>query len=165
MNKSSNFAPERFREAMRAWSSGVTIVTANYRGERHGMTVSSFTSIAIEPPVVIISLQMNSRTHELVTRAGAFGVTILTIDQQSLAERFAGRFNESEDRFKGVDTESLVTGAPLIRDGLVGIDCQVRQVYSTGSNTLFLGEVVAVTEGTPGQPLVYHDRNYRKLED
>ena len=148
---------------MRAWSSGVTIVTAAYEGEQHGMTVSSFTSIALEPPIIIISLQTDTRTHRLVTQANAFAVTILANDQDDLSDRFAGRVPDAEDRLAGVETETLVSGAPLIKGGLAYLDCRVTQAIPVGSNTLFLAEVVATHGDGAGQPLVYHNRKYQKL--
>ncbi len=156
---------EELRSAMRAWTSGVTIVTAAYAGEQHGMTVSSFTSISLDPPLVIISLQTVSRTHELVSKAQAFGVTILAADQRGLSERFAGRDSSSGDRLDGLETETFVTGAPLIKGGLAYLDCRVAQTIPSGMNTIFIGEVVAVRGDDHEHPLVYHDREYRKLED
>jgi len=155
--------PEQLRQSMRAWTSGVTVVTASHAGEQHGMTVSSFTSIALEPPLIIISLQTDSRTHELVSQAKAFAVTILAEDQQELSERFAGRAPDVEDRLAGIGTETLVTGAPFIKGGLAYLDCRVMQSISMGTNTLFLAEVVAARGNGAGQPLVYHDRKYHKL--
>lgn len=165
MKQSAILDPEQLRQSMRAWSSGVTIVTASHAGERHGMTVSSFTSIALEPPLVIVSLQTSSRTHVLVSQAKAFAVTILAQDQQELSDRFAGRVPDMEDRLAGVETETLVTGAPFIKGGLAYLDCQVTQTIPVGSNTLFLAEVVAARGNGEGIPLVYHDRRYRKLVD
>ncbi len=127
------------------------------------MTVSSFTSIALEPPLIIISLQTDSRTHELVSQAKAFAVTILAEDQQELSERFAGRAPDVEDRLAGIGTDTLVTGAPFIKGGLAYLDCRVMQSISMGTNTLFLAEVVAARGNGAGQPLVYHDRKYHKL--
>ena len=150
---------------MRAWASGVTIVTASNQGEQHGMTVSSFTSIALEPPLVIVSLQTDSRTHALVTQVKAFAITILAENQQELSDRFAGRVPDAEDRLAGVETETLVTGAPFIKGGLAYLDCRVTQAIPVGTNTLFLAEVVAAQGSGDGQPLVYHDRKYRKLSE
>jgi len=155
--------PEQLRQSMRAWTSGVTVVTASHAGEQHGMTVSSFTSIALKPPLIIISLQTDSRTHELVSQAKAFAVTILAEDQQELSERFAGRAPDVEDRLAGIGTDTLVTGAPFIKGGLAYLDCRVMQSISMGTNTLFLAEVVAARGNGAGQPLVYHDRKYHKL--
>lgn len=165
MKQSTILDPEQLRQSMRAWTSGVTIVTASHAGEQHGMTVSSFTSISLEPPLIIISLQTDSRTHELVVQANAFGVTILAEGQQDISDRFAGRVPDAEDRLAGLDTETLVTGAPLIKGGLAYLDCRVIQTIDVGMNTLFLAEVVAARGNGEGQPLVYHDRGYRKLSE
>jgi flavin reductase (DIM6/NTAB) family NADH-FMN oxidoreductase RutF len=155
--------PEQLRQSMRAWVSGVTIVTASHAGELHGMTVSSFTSVALEPPLIIISLQTASRTQNLVSQAKAFAVTILAEGQQELSDRFAGRVADAEDRLAGLETETLATGAPFIKGGLAYLDCRVMQSISMGTNTLFLAEVVAARGNGAGQPLVYHDRKYHKL--
>lgn len=156
--------PEHLRQAMRAWSSGVTIVTASHSGEQHGMTVSSFTSIALEPPMVIISLQTNSRTYNLITQANTFAVTILADGQQDISDLFAGRA-DIEDRLANIETETLVTGAPFIKGGLAYLDCRVTQAIAVGTNALFLAEVVAARGTGAGKPLVYHNRRYQKLVD
>ncbi len=156
---------EQLRTAMRAWTSGVGIVTAAHGGEQHGMTVSSFTSISLDPPLIVVSLQKSSRTHEMVSRAGAFGVTILAADQQELSERFADRPAGRDHGLDGLETETLVTGAPFIKGGLAWLDCRVAQAVPVGKNTLFIGEVVAVRGDDHDTPLVYHDRTYRRLQE
>ncbi len=150
---------------MRAWTSGVTIVTASHAGAQHGMTVSSFTSIALEPPLVIVSLQTDSRTHELVSQSNALAITILAEDQQELSDIFAGRVPDTEDRLADIETETLTTGAPLIKGGLAYLDCRVSQTIEVGTNTLFLAEVVSARGNGEGNPLVYHDQKYRTLSD
>lgn len=165
MTKTSQLSPDALREAMRAWSSGVTIVTAVHKGETHGMTVSSFTSISVDPPLIIVSLQTDSRTHSLTWRSRAFAVTILSADQQELSDRFAGLVPDEEDRLVGVDTETMITGAPLIKGGLSWFDCRVTQTIPVGTNTLFLAEVVAAQTHGGGRPLMYYDRGYRRLSD
>jgi flavin reductase len=156
---------EGLRSAMRAWTTGVAIVTAAYGGQQHGMTVSSFASISLDPPLIAISLQTASHTYALVSRAQAFGVTILAANQQELSERFAGRWGNDSERLDGVQTETLATGAPFIRGGLAFLDCRVMQALPAGMNTLFVAEVVAVREDDHDSPLVYHDRGYRQLRD
>lgn len=165
MKPTTTLDPEQLRQSMRAWTSGVTIVTASHEGEQHGMTVSSFTSIALEPPLVIVSLQTDSRTHDLVAGSNAFAITILAEDQQELSDLFAGRVSDAEDRLSGVETETLVTGAPFIKGGLAYLDCRVSQTIEVGTNTLFLAEVVAARGNGEGKPLVYHDRKYQKLNE
>ena len=155
--------PEALRSAMRAWSAGVTVVTAVHEGEMHGMTVNSFTSISLTPPLLIISLQQNTRTHELVMKSRAFGLTILAADQVNVSDLFAGRMPEVEDRLATVKTETLVTGSPLIVGGLSWLDCRVVQTYDAGMTTLFISEVVAARGTGSGEPLIYHNREYWKL--
>lgn len=157
--------PESLRIAMRRWSTGVTVVTTNYQAERHGMTVSSFTSVSLQPPTVLVSLQKGTRTHELVSAARFFGVTILTSEQQEISDRFAGRIPDTEDRFAGLETIRLESGVDLLADGLAFFDCRVVATYEVGSHTLFIGHVLAVQTGLDSQPLVYYDRTYHRLQE
>ena len=166
MAKPNTVDTEILRQTMRAWSSGVTVVTAVHEGARHGMTVSSFTSVALDPPLIIISLQSDSRTQKLIAGSGHFAVTILSADQRELSERFSGRLPDTEDRLAGLATETLVTGVPFLKGGLAYLDCRVAQTISAGSNTLFLAEVVAARSGDGADdPLVYHDRHYHRLAE
>src|SRR5512141_1450194 len=109
---------ELLRRAMRHWVTGVAIVTSHYAGASHGMTVNSFNSISLEPPVVTVTMNHNTRTSHLVQQSGVFAVTILSARQQPLAELFAGRVDTAADRMAGLDTFTLKTGAPLISGGL-----------------------------------------------
>ena len=156
--------PEDLRQAMRLWTTGVTIVSAHHNGRRHGMTVSSFTSLSLEPPLVLVSLEQITKTHRLVQQAGYFGVTILDEGQQEISDRFAGRITEYTDRFIGLDTFTMVSGAPLLRRGLAWLDCRVVVTYQAGNHTVFIGEALAVNSSEAGQPLLYYDRNYHRLD-
>ena len=155
--------PENLRDAMRAWSAGVTVVTAIHDNQRHGMTVNSFTSISLKPALITISLQQSTRTHEMVSKSRAFGLTILSRDQEAVSNLFAGRSPENLDRFAALQVETLVTGSPLIVGGLAWMDCRVVQTYDAGMNTLFIAEVVAARGVGTGDPLIYHNREYWKL--
>ncbi len=154
---------EALRSAMRAWSAGVTVVAAVHEGNRHGMTVNSFTSISLDPAIITISLQASTRTQEIVSRSRAFGLTILSIEQTKISDLFAGRRPEIEDRFADLQTETLVTGSPLIVGGLAWLDCRVMETYDAGMNILFIAEVLAARGTGDGQPLMYHNRKYWKL--
>lgn len=154
---------EILRSAMRAWSAGVTVVTAVHEGNKHGMTVNSFTSISLEPAIITISLQTSTRTQELVSRSRAFGLTMLSVEQIKISDLFAGRMPEIEDRFADLQTETLVTGAPLIVGGLAWLDCCVVETYDAGLNILYIAEVLAAYSTGEGQPLMYHNRKYWKL--
>lgn len=155
--------PEQVRAHMRRWATGVTVVSSLFDGVRHGMTVSSFTSISLDPPIILISLASQARTHRLIEQSGVFGVTILDRGQQDISDRFAGRMSEDEDRFAGLETFTLATGASFLAGGLSFFDCQVRAAYVSGDNTIFLGEVVAVDGAEFGEPLIYYNRSYHGL--
>lgn len=151
---------------MRQWTTGVTIVSVKYKGHRHGMTVSSFTSVSLTPPLVLVSLEQVTNTHKLVKAAGTFGVSILNQSQREISDRFAGRLTELTDRFTGLETFTLVTGSPLLATGaLAWLDCRVVATYEAGNHTVFIGEVLAVKTGNSGKPLIYFDRDYRSLDE
>ncbi len=156
---------DALRQAMRNWTTGVAVLTG-YAGEiRHGMTVNSFTSLSLDPPLVGVTLANSTRTRDLVEQSGVFGVTILAEDQAEMADRFAGRIPEDEDRMTGVETFTLVSGAPLLSSGLVCLDCKVIQRYPMKNSTLYVGEVLAIHHNRQAQPLVYHNRVYHRLCD
>ncbi len=155
--------PEQLRHAMRAWTTGVTVVTATHAGQQYGMTVNSFTSISLDPPLVSLALKKLTHTHELVEKSGEFAVTILASDQKELSDRFAGKHPEIKDRFEGVPTETLTLAAPLIKGGTAYFNCRVVKSIPLGENTLFVAEVVAAQGEGTGEPLVYHNRVYWKL--
>jgi flavin reductase (DIM6/NTAB) family NADH-FMN oxidoreductase RutF len=154
---------EKLRAAMRAWSAGVTVVTAVHEGSQHGATVNSFTSISLEPAMITISLQKSARTHELISKSHTFGLTMLSAKQSRISDLFAGKMSEVEDRFAGLQTQTLVTGSPLIIGGLAWLDCRVQQIFDVGENTLFIAEVLAAQNLSDEQPLIYHSRRYWEL--
>jgi flavin reductase (DIM6/NTAB) family NADH-FMN oxidoreductase RutF len=130
---------------------------------RHGMTVSSFTSISLDPPLVLVSLAKDSRTHDLVQQSNIFGITLLNQSQDEISDRFAGRTTEDQDRFAELETFTLHTGAPFLNGGLSFLDCIVMASQGFGDNTLFIGEVVAVQVTQQSDPLIYYNRGYRRL--
>lgn len=160
-----SFDQNQLRMVMRQWSSGVCVVSTNFRGVSHGMTVSSFTSVSLDPQLVAISLMKNSRTHDFVIEAGNFGITILSSAQKKISEVFAGRVTEDENRFEGFETWTMTTGAHLLKGGLAFLDCKLTAVNDFGTNSLIIGEVVAAKVGDGGMPLLYFDQRYHQLQD
>ena len=154
---------DELRRAMRAWTTGVAVVTAAHDGQRYGMTVNSFTSVSLEPPLVSVTLKQLTHTHDLVDKSNAFAVTILAADQKDLSDRFAGKLPDIHDRFAGLDLETLVLDAPLLKGGLAYFNCRILSSIPVGENTLFLAEVIAVRGDGEGEPLAYHNRVFWKL--
>jgi flavin reductase (DIM6/NTAB) family NADH-FMN oxidoreductase RutF len=157
---------EELRAAMRYWVTGVAIVTSQFSGASHGMTVNSFGSISLDPPLITVTMNQDTRTCHLVQQSGVFAVTVLSVEQQPLAELFAGRIDTGADRMTGLDIFTLATGAPLIQGGLAFVDCRVVHQHPLHLSTLFIGEVVAAKTAPLGaglEPLVYLNRKFTRL--
>lgn len=159
---------EMLRRAMRRWVTGVAIVTSQLEGYSHGMTVNSFVSISLDPPLVGVTMANDTRTFQIVQQSKVFAVTVLSDLQVVLAERFAGRGPEPADRMAGLDLFQLVTGAPLIRGGVAFVDCRVAFEHPLLHSTLLIGEVLAAmsappnAEGVERLPLVYFNRTFTR---
>ncbi len=157
--------PEALRSTMRQWTSGVVIFTTAGHDQRAGVTVSSFTSVSLEPPLVLVCLQKPIYPLQLVRQTGVFAASMLHAGQTHLSAQFAGftPLPAGEDRFYGIETFTAVTGAPLLKDALAWVDCRVHAIYDGGGSEIVVGEVLA-TEHQPGTPpLAYHDRGYYHL--
>lgn len=157
--------PDQLRNAMRRWATGVTIVSARDGERQHGMTVNSFISVSLEPPLVLVSLERGSLTHTLVQSSGFYGVSILPHGFQTISDLFAGRLGETGDRFAGLSTFNLVSQSPLLSESLAAFDCRVVARYEAGNHTLFIGEVLALGIGNDAPPLIYYNRDYHALKD
>jgi len=157
---------EQFRDALRHFPAGVTIVTIKSPEEAapHGLTVSAFASISPEPPMVMVAIDNRGKGHEMMEHDGAaFAVNILAQDQMELSNRFA--WIKDQDRFAEGAWETAVTGAPILADALAWLDCKIYSRYRAGTHTIYIGHVVA--SGTPradDAPLIYWNRGYRHLE-
>jgi flavin reductase (DIM6/NTAB) family NADH-FMN oxidoreductase RutF len=157
---------DKLRNAMRAWITGVAIVTGHHDGTVHGMTANSFNSIALSPPTVLVALRQHTRTQHLVKQGGVFAVSILDTHQVALAKRFAGQIDSNLPRFEGVDTFSMSTGAPLIKDAIAFLDCKVVNAFDVGGTTVYIGEVLEARKSKAEHyPLLYFNREWRKLAE
>lgn len=153
---------ELLKESMRHWVSGVAIATCKEFQDIHGMTVNSFTSVSIIPPLVIVTLAKITRTYKMVMKTGLLGITILAEDQKDISDRFAGLIPENDDRFDGIEIIRLVSGVPFINGGLSFLDCEVQDSYEMDFSTLIIAKVVAI-KNNDGRPLLYQNRGYYQL--
>ncbi len=155
--------PELFKGALRRWASGVTIITTCYQGEAGGMTVSAFSSVSLDPPLVLACADKGSNTNPLIAKSGVFAANILAADQQDLSNRFATTGNEAV-RFDGLDCKSGPSGAPWIPGALAVLDCEVESAHDAGDHVIYVGKVLECALGD-APPLVYYDARYRALAD
>jgi flavin reductase (DIM6/NTAB) family NADH-FMN oxidoreductase RutF len=157
---------EALRATMRLWSCGVTVITASDGQIRQGMTASSFTSIALDPPLILVCLFKQARTTLLVKDTGLFAVSILAEEHEDLAAQFAGytELPVGADRFYNVETFTAKTGAPLLQDAIAWLDCKIYGIQDGGTHDVIVGEVLATgRKNDPVAPLVYHNRAYRRF--
>ena len=155
--------PATFKNTMSRFASGVTVITTRYNGEKHGMTASSFCSVSLDPPLVLVCIAKHLRSHELIEKSGVFAVNILGADQLDWGMRFAGMNPEIEDRFAGIKVTIAATDSPILPRTLGWVDCQLRHCYDGGDHTIFVGEVLAGDTGQKDSPLLYYNRAWREL--
>lgn len=155
--------PDAFRDALRHFPAGVTIVTIKAGEEMHGLTVSAFASVSPEPPLILVCIDHRHHAHKLLEQEGAtFAVNILRANQSELSNRFA--YVNSDDRFAVGDWRTAVTGAPVLADALAWLDCTVYCHERAGTHTIYVGHVQASDVPSPDQsPLVWWNRAYRPL--
>ena len=155
-----------FRQAMSSFATGVTVVTvACPDGSMHGLTVNSFTSVSLDPMLVLVCLDQASRGAGLIEQAGAFVVNVLSAGQQDISRWFANRHRPAgSTMFDGVPFEPGVTGCPVLVDAAASFDCRLRQSHRAGDHLIVLGEVVALEHRPELEPLIFHAGTYKSLE-
>lgn len=155
-------SPDDFRDALRHFGSGVTIVTARAEGSTHGMTVSAFAPLSLDPPLIAVVINRSGTFHTLLENPDGLAVNILAQEQVVLSDRFA--FSNPKDRFNGGGWTTAVTGAPVLADALAWLDCQIVGRYPAGTHSIVLASVAASRVNRPDdKPLIYWNRDYRQL--
>lgn len=149
------------KQAMSQWTSGVTVVTTRAEnGALKGMTASSFTSLSLEPLMILVCVAKKLYSHQVLLENGVFAVNILSEHQKYWGELFAGMHPSIEDRFSVTGYDTALTGSPILPDVLGWLDCRLHQTHDAGDHTIFIGEVIAA-KGNPGAlPLTYFNRQW-----
>jgi flavin reductase (DIM6/NTAB) family NADH-FMN oxidoreductase RutF len=150
-----------FRRILGHWASGVAIVTTRTPdGRVCGLTANAFTSLSLDPLLVLVCIEKNADTHDCVREAGTFAVNILGSDGETLARRFAAW--EVDRKFDGLAHHPEQTGAPVLDEALAWVDCRLVAQHDGGDHTIFVGEVLAGDAGT-GTPLLYYRGGYGRF--
>lgn len=145
--------PADFRKAMGSFAAGVTVVTACHEGRLVGTTVSAFSSVSMDPPLVMVCLKRDSRTLAALSQARTFCVNILSREQGDLAYRFAK--SGSDDRFALTAIEVGICGAPLLADCVAAVECELHVAHDGGDHEILIGRVSRVVTDETKAPLVY----------
>jgi flavin reductase (DIM6/NTAB) family NADH-FMN oxidoreductase RutF len=154
-----------FRNAMRHLTGGVSVITAGRGRDVSGMTVTSVSSLSVDPPALIVSINRESSSWPLVKRYGFFGVNILTSDQIDIAERFTGKGGlKGADRFTGARWMTRASGVPLLVGALAAVDCEVEDIVERHSHAIVIGRVMDVAVSTRTAALAYWQGRYVAIE-
>ena len=155
-------SPDTFRACMGRFATGVTVVTTRAGDQVHGMTVNSFTSVSLHPPLVLFCPNKLTRTLELIREGGVFAINVLAEEQKDLCLRFAG-MTELEDRFVGLAHQpGPATGCPLFSQALAHLECRKVDEREAGDHVIVVGEVIGL-DYHDGRPLLFYSSGYPRL--
>jgi flavin reductase (DIM6/NTAB) family NADH-FMN oxidoreductase RutF len=149
------------RRTMGRFATGVAVITTEYHGQRHGMTVNSLTSVSLDPPMLLVSFTRGSRTANAVSRAACFGVNVLSARQEAISNHFARR---GEDHFAEVPLDHGPLGVPLISNAIAQLVCTVGREIDAGDHVIVLGDIVHARHRN-GLPLCFFSGTYGDFHD
>lgn len=158
--------PDDFKAVMRTWASGVTVVTTANGDTRAGTTASSFTSVSLEPTLILICLYHGVGAMKAIEENGHFAVSILGEEHAHVSSQMAGFTDipEGKDRFHGLDWMTQETGSPILADANGWLDCKLHTIYEGGTHKIVLGEVIAAgRKNGENKPLLYFNSSYHQL--
>jgi flavin reductase (DIM6/NTAB) family NADH-FMN oxidoreductase RutF len=154
-----------FRSAMRHLTGGVSVITVGRGKEITGMTVTSVSSLSVDPPTLIVSINRQSSSWPLLKRHGFFGVNILNADQLDVAERFTGKDGlKGADRFAGAEWVTRASGVPLLVGALAAVDCEVEEIVERHSHAIVIGRVLDMQISTRTAALAYWQGQYVAID-
>ena len=152
-----------FKGALSSWASGVSVVTTASEGMLYGLTVSSFSSLSLDPPLVLVCLNNANRMPAMIEVSGGFAVSILAKGQESASAYFARTGRMPTPDFVEIEGEYTANGQPVIQGALAYVVCRLHQKIEQGDHTIIIGEVLEASHRTDGEALVYWRRAYHGL--
>jgi flavin reductase (DIM6/NTAB) family NADH-FMN oxidoreductase RutF len=161
----TSVSPALFRRVMGNFPTGITVLTVEREpGQVHGMTANSFTSVSLEPLLILVCIDHNARLLSYIKEQRRFGVNMLKESQQTLSEHFAKpQLDLSEEVRLGIRFRWTDSGIPLLTEGLAHLGCNVVAEHVSGDHTIFVADVESL-ELNAGEPLVYFRGKYRKIQ-
>lgn len=155
----------QFKRALGLWASGVSVVSTQTREGIYCMTASSFSSLSLDPLLILICVAHTAKIHDLLLETRAFAVNFLRDDQRALGEFFARTGREPVEQLDAVRTFPGPSGSPIFDPCLAFLDCRLYATHPGGDHTIFVGEVLAAGSDESARPLVYFNRGYRGIHD
>lgn len=163
MNISKKETAESLKKAMRQLPFPVTIATAAIGKEKKGITIGSFTSLSLTPPLISFNIDHKAQIHNLITRATHYAIHIPLPEQSYLCDHFAISGRNGEEQFKDVDYYRSAYGSPILSNISTVIQCRAYDKLKAGDHTIIVGEVLEIDQRDEGPGVLYHDRSYRSI--
>ena len=153
-----------FRSALGSFATGVTVITVDYEGEVHGMTANAFSSVSLDPPLVLVCVDHRARTHAHLHARKRFGVNVLAHDQQIISEYYArpAQDHRHAEQEAGAHFDRTAHGTPVLNGALAYLECRLHSAQDAGDHTIFIAEVEEVVV-RGGDPLLYYRGGYRNI--
>ncbi len=152
-----------FKKAMQLWASGVTVVTTHSeKFGTQGMTVTAFSSVSANPPQVLVCINESADTGEGIQESQCFAVNVLNSTQQDVSNQFSGGSSSQQQRFENTPWTAGITGAPILNDSLMSLECKVIEKIHAGTHWIIIGEVQD-SVCREGEPLLYYRGAYQQL--
>ncbi len=157
--------PKEFRTALGRFATGVTVVTAKTQTEARGMTANAFSSLSLDPPLVLVCYDNRAASLQIVRDAKKFAINFLSEEQKSASDWFAGKGRDAEDQFAGIPHEIGANGAPLLTGHVGALECDLHEELPGGDHTIVVGRVTRVLlEEEVRPPLLFYASAYRKMD-
>ncbi len=154
---------EVLKHVMRNWASGVAVLTSSCLESRAGTTVSSFTSLSLEPPLVLVNIAKENPLQTMIAESGFFGLSIPDDSQREISNLFAGFGKRIQDCFNEVGTFTLTSASPFLMGAIALLDCRVYDRCDLPKSIVVIGEVIDGTFSENDNPLLYFNRDYARL--
>ena len=151
-----------YRDVWGNFATGVTVITTDCDGWLHGMTANGVTSVSLDPTLMLVCVDKGARCHAQLSRAGAFGVSLLGEDQKDLSNLFARGGDPEEGALRGAAFHLGPNGTPLLDDSLAWLECRIHEIHEGGDHDIFVGEILA-GDASEGQPLLFYSGKYARL--
>lgn len=156
-------SPKLFRNTLAKFCTGVTIVTTKSQDGLRGLTVNSFTSVSLDPPMILICIQKNGLSHSTLYECEDFVVNVLSEEQKELSDRFANPALDSEERFLDLNFRLSENSVPILAGNLGHLECRLVDRFEGGDHTIFIGQVENGDFCAGKQPLLFYDGGYAYL--
>ena len=156
--------PKVFRGALGRFATGVTVVTVKAEPASRGMTANAFSSVSLDPPLVLVCVDHKANSLELIRRTRRFAINFLAEEQRRLSDWFAGKGRDVADQFTGIPHEAGENGSPILKGHVGALECDLHEEFAGGDHSIFLGKVTRVLLPEEVRaPLLFYASAYRKM--